>query len=76
MLAAQTERDQRMAQLTDGLERKLSAMLATQTERDRLTDQLAQNTVEVSADRFDGTELPLAPAPTICRHRDRTARAD
>jgi hypothetical protein len=46
MLAAQTERDQRMAQLTDGLERKLSAVLATQTERDRriaqLTDELAQ----------------------------------
>jgi len=47
MLAAQTERDQRMAQLTDGLERKQSAMLAAQTERDRriaqLTDELARN---------------------------------
>src|SRR6266403_3606434 len=40
VLAAQTERDQRMAQLTDGLERKLSAMLATQTERDQRMAQL------------------------------------
>ncbi len=47
VLAAQTERDQRMSQLTDGLERKLSAMVAAQTKRDRriaqLTDELAQN---------------------------------
>ncbi len=40
MLAEQTERDQRMAQLTDGLERKQSAMLATQTERDQRMAQL------------------------------------
>jgi hypothetical protein len=60
MLATQTERDQHMAQLTDGLERMQSAMLATQTERDQRMAQLT-----------DGFERKLSAVLAAQTERDR-----